>query len=316
MPFDVATLTHLEEALCECFNYHDQLDAFLTRAGVGHADLAKARQAAEQRARQSTTRTYQRAPKRFVVQELLNLLSSLGDVGDRAVAGVVTGLTRGGPFPDATPNGLAAVERLRAQVAADREERDRRRSEQQAAEQQKQREAERAREAAYLKAQNERDALNARFLGLMGEANAQSRGYLFEAFLNDLFALEGLAPRSSFKIRGEQIDGSFSWQGKTHLVEAKWVKDPVAGAEFGAFNYKIEGKTVDTRGLYISVNGYSPQAIQGLNGKGALRFVCIDGSHILRSLAVGQSLTRTLETVWRHASETGEAYFEVSRFKS
>ena len=95
-------------------------------------------------------------------------------------------------------------------------------------------------------------------------------------------SFEGLSPRGSFKIVGEQIDGSFAWLSRTHLVEAKWVKEPVAGAEFGAFLYKVQGKTADTRGLFVSVNGYSPQAIMGLNSKGELRFVCIDGTHLLR----------------------------------
>lgn len=314
MPFDVTTLTNLEEALSECFSYHNQLDVFIVRAGVSQAHLDRARQQAEQRARQAA-RAYTRAPKRYVVQELLKLLSGLGVDGDRAIAAIITGLTRG-TFTDASPSGIAAIERLRAQVVSDREERERTRNEQEAAERDKQRAAEKAREGAYLKAQKERDGLHDRFLSLMAEGNAQSRGYLFETFLNDLFAMESLAPRSSFKIIGEQIDGSFAWRGRTYLVEAKWVKDPVAGAEFGAFAYKIDGKTADTRGLYISVNGYSPQAIQGLNGKGALKFVCIDGAHLIRALTVGQTLAQILEVVWRHADETGEAYLEVARFKT
>jgi hypothetical protein len=111
---------------------------------------------------------------------------------------------------------------------------------------------------------------------------------------------------------GEQIDGSFSWRGRTYLTEAKWVKEPVAGAEFGAFIYKIEGKTADTRGLYISINGYSPTALVGLKGKGALRFVCIDGAHIVRAFGVGQSFQALLDAIWRRADETGQAYLPVS----
>ncbi|WP_066522205.1 hypothetical protein [Sphingobium cloacae] len=88
----------------------------------------------------------------------------------------------------------------------------------------------------------------------------------------------------------------------------------MAGADFGAFNYKIEGKSADTRGLFVSVNGYSPEAIQGMNGKGALKFVCIDGAHIMRALLTDGGLPAILERVWRHADETGEAYLPVSAF--
>ena len=48
------------------------------------------------------------------------------------------------------------------------------------------------------------------------------RGFAFEKFLNELFDFYGLAPRGSFRLRGEQIDGSFQHDGHTYLLEAKW----------------------------------------------------------------------------------------------
>ncbi len=129
-----------------------------------------------------------------------------------------------------------------------------------------------------------------------------------------MFTLDNLKPRGPFRLIGEQIDGSFVWNGRTHLLEAKWTKQSCGGAEFGAFSYKIDGKAADTRGLFISINGYSPQAIQALNSKGALKFVCVDGAHIVRALSVAQSLSGLLERIWRHAEETGDAYLAVSRF--
>ncbi len=91
-------------------------------------------------------------------------------------------------------------------------------------------------------------------------------------------------------------------------------KNPIGGAEFSTLIYKTEGKSLDTRGLFISVNGYSESAIKGLNGKGELRFVCIDGAHLMRCLDVTQSFKTILEAVWRHAGETGDAYLDISRF--
>jgi hypothetical protein len=80
-------------------------------------------------------------------------------------------------------------------------------------------------------------------------------------------------------------------------------------AAFGAFDYKIGGKTADTRGLFVSIHGYSPTAIKALNGKGALRFVCIDGAHLMRATEFGWDMPRLLRIVWRHADETGEALY-------
>lgn len=312
MPFDAATVGFVEDALSECFNYHNALDNFLTRSGVSSRALKLARQAATDRIATSN-REYERAPKRFVVQELLSIITTDRLEGDRMIASIVSGLIAGN-FPEATPAAREAIDSLTLKRANDTSERDRQRNEELDKKLAAKNTAENVKTEALLSRQAKRDKLRDRFLGLMSEGNAQARGYLLESFLNEFFEFENLDPRNSFRLLGEQIDGSFSWRTKTCLVEAKWVKAPVAGAEFGAFNYKIEGKTVDTRGLYISVNGYSPEAIRGMNGKGALKFVCIDGAHIMRAVSADDGFQAILNRVWRHADETGESYLPVSKF--
>jgi len=255
---------------------------------------------------------FDRAPKRFVAQMVLEDLSAAGDVGDRVMAAMITGLVQL-PLSGATDSAKDAIDSLRSKIKTDKEMKAEQHAERERAAAHAQRSAERVREAARAERAGERDTLRDRFVNLMQEPNAQNRGYLFETFLNDLFALEELDPKKSFKLTGEQIDGAFLWRGRTFLVEAKWTTTLAAGKEFGAFNYKIEGKTVDTRGLFVSVNGYSPEAIAGMNGKGALKFICIDGAHLMRALSSDEGLLPLLERLWRHADETGEAYLPASR---
>ena len=50
----------------------------------------------------------------------------------------------------------------------------------------------------------------------------QQRGFAFESFLDTMFAVFRLSPRKSFRLVGEQIDGSFELNHNTYLVEAKW----------------------------------------------------------------------------------------------
>lgn len=308
MPFDAATLGLIEDALSGCFKFHTNLDAFLIRSGMPADRLAEARARAE--ARNSGGR-FSKAPKRIVVQEVLTDLAALGSDGDKIVAALVTGLAKS-TFRDASPDSLAAIEALRSKIDLDREQKNEERRQQEEERARATRSTEQKREAERAATRAKRDLLRDRFTGLLDEANTQKRGYLLETFLNDLFEFEGLDPRRSFKLKGEQIDGSFSSRGRTCLVEAKWTKDPAAGAEFGAFNYKIEGKTVDTRGLYISVNGYSREAIEGMRAKGALKFVCIDGAHVMRALVSDDGIIPILDRIWRHADETGDAYLPVS----
>lgn len=310
MPFDAAALALVEDALSEGFKYHSGLDAFLRRSGVSDQLLAAARERAE--ARTAASGRFSKAPKRFVAQEVLADIGNLGNSGDTIVAAIITALTKS-RLPDATDAASAAIAELTARVEAERVEQKQKRETEQERQRKAAQSTERLQEAERAKRQSGLDSLKDRFISLMKEENAQRRGYLLETFLNDLFEYEGLDPRRSFKLIGEQIDGSFAWRSRTCLVEAKWVKDPVAGADFGAFSYKIEGKTADTRGLYISINGYSTEAIKGMNSKGALKFVCIDGAHIMRALVSYEGLKPILERVWRHADETGESYLPVNK---
>lgn len=231
MPFDAGTLALVEDALSEGFKYHSALDAFLIRSGVSDTLLKGARARAERRCAQGGR--FSKAPKRFVAQEVLADIGNSPSSGDPLIASIITGLTRSN-LPDATETASAAIEELKAKIEADaREQRLQRETEQE----RKRKAAEsvdRLREAQRARNQSARDALQDRFLGLLDEGNAQKRGYLLETFLNDLLEFEDLDPRRSFRLTGEQIDGSFAWRSRTYLIEAKWVKEPVAGAEFGA----------------------------------------------------------------------------------
>ena len=50
----------------------------------------------------------------------------------------------------------------------------------------------------------------------------QARGYAFEKFLRGAFNLYGMMAKNSFRLRGEEIDGSFVLDHETYLFEAKW----------------------------------------------------------------------------------------------
>ena len=54
----------------------------------------------------------------------------------------------------------------------------------------------------------------------------QPRGYAFETFLKALFDRFGLEHREPFRLRGEQIDGSFLLGNEIYLLEAKWQNAP------------------------------------------------------------------------------------------
>jgi len=82
----------------------------------------------------------------------------------------------------------------------------------------------------------------ARELTELSQLDPHPRGYAFEAFLKDLFEAYGLAPRSAFRLVGEQIDGSFQHAALTYLVEAKWENSPTGAAALHALEAKLAAR--------------------------------------------------------------------------
>lgn len=94
------------------------------------------------------------------------------------------------------------------------------------------------------------------------EDSPQARGFIFEKYLKNFFEINGLKPRGSFKIVGEQIDGSFILHNEVYLLEAKWTSKPIDKADLVIFNEKVASKSSFTRGLYISYSGYTDDALK------------------------------------------------------
>lgn len=124
-----------------------------------------------------------------------------------------------------------------------------------------------------------------------------------------MFDDAGLKPRkSSFRPKGEEIDGSISLDGRTILFEAKWTRDPHPASSIYQFKGKVDGKLVGTVGLFISVAGFSTDAVDALVAGKDINVVLADGDD-LRSIVAGEiSAKSMLEEKLRAASETGAVF--------
>jgi hypothetical protein len=87
------------------------------------------------------------------------------------------------------------------------------------------------------------------------------RGIAFESFLQETFNAFGLEAREAFRLRGEQIDGSFLLGGELYLLEAKWHNPKIGIGELHAFHGKVEQKAAWTRGLFISHSGFTDEGL-------------------------------------------------------
>ena len=141
------------------------------------------------------------------------------------------------------------------------------------------------------------------------QLTAQKRGYAFEALLRDLFNVFGLEAREPFRLKGEQIDGSFLLQGETYLVEAKWQDAQTGVADLHTFHGKVEQKAAWTRGLFLSHSGFTEEGLAAF-GRGK-KVICMDGLDLYETLSRELPLNRVLEHKVRRAAETGLPFARV-----
>lgn len=150
--------------------------------------------------------------------------------------------------------------------------------------------------------------LKGNLIGL-ASLGSQQRGYAFEKFLKELFDVYGLVAHDPFRLKGEQIDGSFQLGSETYLVEAKWHGDRIGVAELHTFHGKVEQKAAWTRGLFVSNSGFTDEGLHAF-GRGK-RVICMDGLDLYEALDREIPLDRVSEAKVRRAAETGSPFVRV-----
>jgi hypothetical protein len=152
--------------------------------------------------------------------------------------------------------------------------------------------------------------LIARMMEVSG-LSPRERGLRFEGFLTDVFAAFDLAPRGSFRVVGEQIDGSFRLHTETYLVEAKWHGPQIGFADLMVFSGKVAGKAAWARGLFVSNSGFTQDGLEAFNRGRQTNIICVDGLDLYEVLSRRVSLIEVLEEKARRAAETNRAYVPV-----
>ena len=141
------------------------------------------------------------------------------------------------------------------------------------------------------------------------QLSAQARGYAFESLLRDLFNVFGLEAREPFRLKGEQIDGSFVLQGEIYLVEAKWQAAPTGVADLNTFHGKLEQKAAWARGLFVSNSGFTEDGLAAF-GRGK-RVICMDDLDLFETLSRELPLNHVMDRKVRRAAETGQPFARV-----
>jgi len=152
------------------------------------------------------------------------------------------------------------------------------------------------------------ETIKSRYMALVGSDNTQSRGFELERVMYELFELFDLDPKASFKNLGEQIDGAFSLEGTEYLFEAKWQKALVDKADLVVFSDKVKTKLENTLGIFLSINGFSPDGVIAHQAGGS-SILLVDGGDLMAVLEERIDFTSLLLRKKRHAAQTGQIYF-------
>ncbi len=126
-----------------------------------------------------------------------------------------------------------------------------------------------------------------------------------------LFGLFDLTPRAAYSLEREQIDGAFSFDTDDYILEARWWQEPIGRKHLDVFKSKISRKGKNALGLYISVSGFTGDALQEYSA--STPFITIEGGDLIAVLEERVPLDELLRRKKRHANETGECYFPASR---
>lgn len=148
------------------------------------------------------------------------------------------------------------------------------------------------------------------YFQLIISKDPQKRGFELEKVLYELFSLFDLDPKASFRVLGEQIDGAFELDGTDYLFEAKWTTQMINSEDIDAFKGKIGRKLDNTLGLFLSINGFSDDAVR-VHSSGRSTVLLMDGTDLMTVLEGRIDFVSMLTRKRRCAAQTGNIYLKI-----
>jgi hypothetical protein len=156
-------------------------------------------------------------------------------------------------------------------------------------------------------------ALRSRFLQI-SKLPPQQRGYALEKFLYDLFDAYRFNPRPSFRIVGEQIDGSIEFAHEIYLIEAKWQLEPIVQGDLAVLDSRVSGHSQIGRGIFITAGCFSADGITAHERLRPSAMIGIDGQDLYYLLEHSLPLAEILRRKLRWLVETGHFHHPVREF--
>ncbi|GIG65130.1 restriction endonuclease [Phytomonospora endophytica] len=139
----------------------------------------------------------------------------------------------------------------------------------------------------------------------------QTRGQRFDHFIAETFKAWGLTARASQRGRGE-IDVVFtSGVNQRHLLEAKWLAGKVDTGPLAKLHKRVQQRLNGVSGVFLSMSGYTPDALADLKDGQRLETLLLDRSHFEAILSGITSAEELFHAVHDRAAFHGDPYTPV-----
>jgi Holliday junction resolvase-like predicted endonuclease len=140
---------------------------------------------------------------------------------------------------------------------------------------------------------------------------ASSRGQRFNHFLAELLQSWGIKASSSITSSGE-IDVGFELEGQRFIVEAKWEQKRTDTGQIAKLQKRLRQRLGGTIGLFISMFGYTQDALNDLKEGEQLAVLCLSRDYVEAMLSEFIPPDELLSELVTKASLRGEAYVPLS----
>lgn len=160
--------------------------------------------------------------------------------------------------------------------------------------------------------------LLSKFDSLSKSEDHQKRGYLLQDLLTQLFKIHNISVSKSFQRNegGEQIDGSFRYDGWHYLVECKWTKKRTSQNELDSLLGKVNRGGRQSMGLFLSIEGWSENVVHLLKQNPDKCIFLMDGYDLRCILSDAIGLEHLLNKKLEHLNETSEPFLSAAQLLS
>lgn len=272
LPQDISNL--LAITIRDVLWYKDSVLSFYKDCNVPRRLLAEVK-----RQQQSGTPTIK------TVRYLLDELDGYGDEGWVTAKRILTNINYWKDMYSIAPDrraaagtSLAALREATKEFQAQQEHEERKAREERERAMQEEREARgRISRLDHARLQKFRDEFDAVYI----LQDKKERGDRFEVLMNDIFGYYSERSEGAFTRTGEQVDGLFYFDKHWYLVEVRWKAEKSSAADVSVLRDRaVRSFGGDTKALFVSFNGFSPDCLTSMSGGDYERVILFDGSDL------------------------------------